>query len=147
MKEDKESKKTASKKAPAEKKAPAAKAEKKAPAAKKGAKKVVKKEETGSVSNHALSERTYKALKDVYTRETVKEVTVAFVKALRDTLLEEGTEKIYLHKVGVFKRAVTGERQARNPRTGETVTVPPKVKIRFKPSFHLLQDAEIGDEE
>lgn len=142
MKEEKEKKKAASKKAPAEKKV----AEKKAPA-KKGAKKVVKKEETGSISNHALSERTYKMLKDVYTRETVKEVTVAFVKALRDTLLEEGTEKIYLHKVGVFKRAISPERQARNPRTGETVTVPPKVKIRFKPSYHLLQDAEIGDEE
>lgn len=145
MKDEKEKKKAAPKKAAAAEKAP--KAEKKAPAAKKGAKKVVKKEDTGSVSNHALSERTYRALKDVYTRETVKEVTVAFVKALRDTLLEEGTEKIYLHKVGVFKRTITNERQARNPRTGETVTVPPKVKIRFKPSFHLLTDAEIGDAE
>lgn len=119
---------------------------KKVAAGKKVAKKV-EKEEAGSISNHELSERTYRAVKSVYTRETVKEVTVAFVKALREALLEEGTEKIYLHKVGVFKRTLSPERQARNPRTGEAVTVPPKVKVRFKPSYHLLQDAQNSDEE
>ena len=41
-------------------------------------------------------------------------------------------EDLTFSKFGRFKKAVRPERVARNPRTGETVTVPEKEVIKFK---------------
>jgi nucleoid DNA-binding protein len=50
--------------------------------------------------------------------------------------LQQG-EKIDLRGFGTFKLRETKARQARNPRTGETVAVPAKKVAAFKPSKEL----------
>lgn len=53
-------------------------------------------------------------------------------------LLANG-EDVSIPKFGKFQVSVQPERQARNPKTGETVTVPEKQKVKFKPSTTLKE--------
>ena len=47
-------------------------------------------------------------------------------------------EKVVISNFGTFRVKARGPRQGRNPKTGETVTVPPRKGIRFKASRNLL---------
>ena len=48
-------------------------------------------------------------------------------------------EKVVISNFGTFRVKARGPRQGRNPKTGETVTVPPRKGIRFKASKNLLE--------
>ncbi|HUT85671.1 MAG TPA: HU family DNA-binding protein [Elusimicrobiales bacterium] len=43
-------------------------------------------------------------------------------------------EKVVISKFGSFRSKIVPARQYRNPKTGETVTLPPRKAIRFKAS-------------
>lgn len=49
-------------------------------------------------------------------------------------------EEATLTGFGTFKVADMAERQGRNPRTGEAITIPSHKAVRFKPSRHLLDN-------
>jgi integration host factor subunit beta len=52
-----------------------------------------------------------------------------------ETLLDEG--RIELRNFGVFEVRRRPVRKARNPRTGESVSVPPKNVVTFKPGLEM----------
>jgi len=53
-----------------------------------------------------------------------------------DGALEEG-ENVSLKGFGTFKKVTRAARTCRNPQTGETVKVPKKQVVKFKPSKEL----------
>src|SRR5713101_6671299 len=54
---------------------------------------------------------------------------------IMETLLNEG--RIELRNFGVFEVKKRKSRKARNPRTGENVSVPAKVVVTFKPGREM----------
>ena len=54
-----------------------------------------------------------------------------------ETLVEEG--RIELRNFGVFEVKRRRARKARNPRTGETVSVPERCVVTFKPGLEMEQ--------
>lgn len=69
------------------------------------------------------------------TKVVVKEI----LDAIADAIVEVGSkeESVRIAKLGTFKGVMTKSRQARNPRTGETVNVPAKKRLKFKRSQEL----------
>lgn len=51
----------------------------------------------------------------------------------------EAGEKVDIKDFGYFKLKAKPARKARNPKTGETVNVPAKNTVTFKPSKSLLE--------
>ncbi len=72
-------------------------------------------------------------IKQIITKKVIQ-------KALDDIIdiLAKG-ETIELRNFGVFKVKSRKARTARNPRTGETVPVPPKKSVVFKPGLIMKQ--------
>ncbi len=66
------------------------------------------------------------------TKQESDRTLEAVLKTLKDALRKG--EKLDLRGFGVFKIRDTKARQARNPRTGEMVSVPAKKVAAFKPS-------------
>lgn len=56
---------------------------------------------------------------------------------ITETLVTEG--RIELRNFGVFEVKARKERQARNPRTGEKVLVPPRLVVTFKAGREMEQ--------
>jgi len=56
---------------------------------------------------------------------------------IRETLLDKG--RIELRNFGVFEVKRRRARKARNPRTGERVSVPAKLVVTFKPGLEMEQ--------
>jgi nucleoid DNA-binding protein len=54
-----------------------------------------------------------------------------------ETLVQEG--RIELRNFGVFEVKRRRPRQARNPRTGVKVSVPPRMVVKFKPGREMEQ--------
>ncbi|MEX0971499.1 MAG: HU family DNA-binding protein [Paracoccaceae bacterium] len=52
-------------------------------------------------------------------------------------------EEVSIHGFGIFQPVHMAARNARNPRTGESLIAPAKVKVRFKPA-KALQDMVNG---
>jgi integration host factor subunit beta len=79
--------------------------------------------------------------------------TEAVFSALRDILMKADPElRIEVRDFGVFEVKLTKSKpKARNPRTGETIYVPPRRKTHFKPSKllknFLQQRVDHGDHE
>jgi nucleoid DNA-binding protein len=48
-------------------------------------------------------------------------------------------EKVVISNFGTFRVKHRQQRQGRNPKTGQQVTVPPRKGVRFKASKNLLQ--------
>lgn len=73
---------------------------------------------------------------DLYlTQLTVKEIVQRTLDEIIDALVAEG--KIELRNFGVFKVTKRAARPARNPRTGEAVSVPEKCVVTFKPGKEM----------
>ncbi len=66
-----------------------------------------------------------------------KEVVQNFLDTVIEVLSTEG--RLELRDFGVFQVKQRAERKARNPKTGESVIVPPRKVVTFKPG-KLLQD-------
>jgi len=72
---------------------------------------------------------------DGLTRKQTEIVIETFFESLRDALGKG--EKIELRGFGNFKLKTRSPRKARNPRTGESVDVPEKRVLHFKPGKEL----------
>lgn len=66
---------------------------------------------------------------------TIKEIVQLTFDSIIDTLTEHG--RIELRNFGVFEVKKRKGRDARNPRSGEKVKVPPKVVVTFKPGKEM----------
>lgn len=72
----------------------------------------------------------------------IKQVDVkAIVQATFDTIVESlmRNEKVELRNFGVFKIKERRARFGRNPRTGESVPVPPRKVVVFKPGLEMKE--------
>ena len=75
----------------------------------------------------------------------IANVTKKGARAVLDTfvatVLECGEEGITIPKLGSFKYKSRAQRQGRNPRTGERVTIPPRTRLVFRPAASLQRKA------
>ena len=71
------------------------------------------------------------------TQLKTKEIVQKTFDAIVDTLVEE--RRIELRNFGVFEVKQRAPRKARNPRTGEKVSVPEKYVVTFKPGKEMEQ--------
>lgn len=69
------------------------------------------------------------------TRKQTEIVVETFFESIRDALSRG--EKVELRGFGNFKLKTRNPRKARNPRTGESVEVPAKRVLHFKPGKEL----------
>jgi nucleoid DNA-binding protein len=67
----------------------------------------------------------------------VQEVVQRVFDGITETLVTEG--RIELRNFGVFEVKQRKPRQGRNPRTGESVMVPAKFAVSFKPGLEMLE--------
>ena len=67
----------------------------------------------------------------------VKRIVQKTFDVIVDSL--ERNEKVELRNFGVFKIKERKARFGRNPRTGETVPVPPRKVVVFKPGLEMKQ--------
>ena len=70
-----------------------------------------------------------------YTR--VLEIVQQVFDGIIDTLVQEG--RIELRNFGIFEVKKRNARQARNPRTGESVSVPGRLGVTFKPGLDMKE--------
>ena len=70
-----------------------------------------------------------------YTR--VLEIVQQVFACIIDTLVQEG--RIELRNFGIFEVKKRKARQARNPRTGESVSVPERLGVTFKPGLDMQE--------
>ena len=70
----------------------------------------------------------------------VKEVVQKTIDAMIESLAKG--ETLELRNFGVFKVKERKARPGRNPRTGETVSVPPKKVVTFKPGLVMKQSVK-----
>lgn len=77
-----------------------------------------------------------------YTLKQTQIIVESFFDAIVEAL--QRGEKIELRGFGSFKVKNRGPRQARNPKTGEKVSVPEKRVVHFKPSRELLAQLNSG---
>jgi nucleoid DNA-binding protein len=66
---------------------------------------------------------------------TIKEIVQLTFDSIIETLIQHG--RIELRNFGVFEVKKRKGRDARNPRSGEKVKVPPKVVVSFKPGKEM----------
>ena len=74
------------------------------------------------------------------TQQKTKTIVQTVFDAILQTLVEEG--RLELRNFGVFEVKRRGPRRARNPKTGETVFVPEKRVVTFKPGQVMQQRVE-----
>ncbi|GIW95397.1 MAG: hypothetical protein KatS3mg110_3438 [Pirellulaceae bacterium] len=79
------------------------------------------------------------------TQMKTKAIVDKTFEAIVQTLVEDG--KIELRNFGVFKVKRRAARRARNPRTNETVHVPEKLVVTFKPGKEMEERVRQLDEE
>ena len=72
-------------------------------------------------------------IKQIVTKKVIQKALDAIID-----ILSKG-ETIELRNFGVFKVKSRKARTARNPRTGESVPVPPKKAVIFKPGLVMKQ--------
>jgi integration host factor subunit beta len=69
------------------------------------------------------------------TQLQAKGIVQQVLNGITETLLQEG--RIELRNFGVFEVKKRKPRKARNPRTGEKVSVPAKLVVTFKPGREM----------
>jgi len=73
------------------------------------------------------------------TQTDARKLVGAFIEVITKTL---ETSDLQLVGFGSFRRVSRPEHQARNPKTGEVITVPATSVVRFKPAAALRMRAE-----
>ena len=64
-------------------------------------------------------------------QQLVKRIVEELLEELGEALVKG--ERIEIRNFGVFKVKVTGPRLGRNPQTGESISLPAKRRVNFKP--------------
>lgn len=78
------------------------------------------------------------------TKTKSNEIVNFIVQGVIDELKVNG-ERVYVHGFGSFTPKITKARTARNPKTGEPVSVPAKSTIRFKPAPAMVASDNSSD--
>ena len=65
----------------------------------------------------------------------------AVFSSMKESLKNEG--RIYIPGFGTFKVTERKARKGRNPRTGETISIPAKKYVHFKPGKTLRERVEV----
>ena len=113
-----------------------------------------------ATSTTTTSSRTFYASsptnQDISKKDIVAEVaethdlTVAkaerIVNTVFDSIVEAVTDdkSVRISKFGIFDSYLSAARSGRNPNTGETIQIPSKQRIRFKPSVSFKRTANGG---
>ncbi len=71
----------------------------------------------------------------------VKKVVQRTFDIITDSL--SGGDKVELRNFGIFKVKTRKGRQGRNPRTGESVSIPDKKVVSFKAGMKMKMDVEV----
>lgn len=71
------------------------------------------------------------------TQLKTKEIVQLTFDAIIETLIQSEDHRIELRNFGVFQVKRRAARNARNPRTNEKVSVPPKNVVTFKPGKRM----------
>lgn len=66
------------------------------------------------------------------TKKDIKAIIEAMFEVVKETVVDK-KEEVRLSKYGKFMPYVSTKTVVRNPRTGETMSVKPKMKVKFKP--------------
>ncbi len=74
----------------------------------------------------------------------VKKVVQRTFDIITDSL--ENDDKVELRNFGIFKVKTRKGRLGRNPRTGESVSIPDKKVVSFKPGMKMKVDVEASKE-
>ena len=75
------------------------------------------------------------------TKKAAYQAVDAFIETLMDYLAEG--RKVNFYGIGHFELKTVKEREARNPKTGETCIVPEHQKVKFYPSENLADKMKI----
>ena len=75
------------------------------------------------------------------TIKNTEEIVDEFINYVKNSLVQH--EDVVIHGFGTFKTKLRDARTARNPQTGETIEVPAKYALTFKPTSTLK--AEINE--
>lgn len=75
------------------------------------------------------------AAKNNITKKDATEVYEFAFGALYDAILSD--DEVYLPGIGKFKKVMRAERQARNPQTGEMLSIPSHNVVKFAPASQL----------
>jgi DNA-binding protein HU-beta len=70
-------------------------------------------------------------------RSIAEKALNSFISAVADALAQE--EKITLVGFGTFDVALRAQREGRNPRTGQPITIPSSKAVRFKAGNRLKE--------
>ncbi|MBP8645530.1 MAG: HU family DNA-binding protein [Syntrophobacteraceae bacterium] len=71
------------------------------------------------------------------TKATAEKALNSFIAAVGNALATD--EKITLVGFGTFEVATRSQREGRNPRTGEAITIPSSKVVKFKPGSKLRE--------
>jgi nucleoid DNA-binding protein len=93
-----------------------------------------------SMTKQQLIERV--AVKTQLPKAQVEVVVDSVIEVIAETL--KSNERIDLRGFGSFVVKDRKERQGRNPRTGETITIPAKRDAAFKPGKELTEKLVVG---
>ena len=74
------------------------------------------------------------------TIKDTEEIVDEFINYVKNSLVQH---EVLIHGFGTFKTKLRDARTARNPQTGETIEVPAKYALTFKPTSTLK--AEINE--
>jgi DNA-binding protein HU-beta len=73
-----------------------------------------------------------------FTRQDAEKAFDACIKSFKASLAKG--KKVSLQGFGTFAVVERKKRTARNPKTGETITVPAKTTVKFSPSKKIQKD-------
>jgi DNA-binding protein HU-beta len=78
------------------------------------------------------------ALETALSKQTAEKVLVGMIKTISETV--SSGEDIVIQDFGTFKLHTRNARVGRNPATGETIQIPEKTIVKFKPAKKFKDD-------
>jgi nucleoid DNA-binding protein len=77
--------------------------------------------------------------KEVAVKESISiQNAYSLIGTVVDVIAESlGKDNVQLSGLGTFKRVILQPREGRNPRTGESIQIPKRTVVRFKPAKGL----------
>lgn len=89
------------------------------------------------MNKHELIDKVYQSSGRRLTREQVENCLQLVIQTICEGLATD--EEVKLKGLGSFKAVAGRARKGRNPRTGETVYIPPRKRVKFAPSALLAE--------
>jgi len=81
---------------------------------------------------HRRLQRTTPALASAITQRDLEVLVTEAIACLKEIIVKG--EPIRLHKFGIFELYASKRRKGRNPQTGESISIPPRKKVKFRTS-------------